>query len=184
MKNKAERVLFALCLSLITGCASTQLNLNRVQMGMTPYQTDALLGSRIETANKLGYDIIKYPYYDLGSQTDVIFAVFKDNSLVGLYNSNNYFSWKEREFMRIYSDPNTPQTVREAYRMQYEQDQANNRANTQAMAAIAGAMLQQPAYQMPVSQPVQPVVPQLGGQRLNTNCTTNYIGSTAYTNCS
>lgn len=179
MRKKIERILLILCVSVMAGCATT--NIGAVQMGMTPYQTDALLGSRIDTYNRLGYDIIKYPYYEYGSQTDVAYAVFKNNSLVGLYNADNYQHWKENEFMRIYSDPNTPQAVRDAYKFQYEQDQANNRANMQAMAGMMMAyqMNQQPIVPAPTTQPVVFNTP-----RLKANCQTYYIGNTAQTNCS
>lgn len=138
---------------VIQGCETvpSQKNRNSLRYGMTSSQTDSLLGNRMNAGNKFGYDIISYGYYDtFGSLTDVMYAVFKDNSLVGFYNRPDYLAWKENEFMRVYSDPNTPETVRQAMKMQYEQDKADNRALLQATTGLIMAQqLSQPTYQAP-----------------------------------
>jgi hypothetical protein len=159
LNGSGLRFIVSICLLvfLTQGCATfpSQQNINSVQLGMTPYQVNALLGNPMDMTHKLDYDVARYSYFDeFGTQRDILFAVFRNGSLVGLFNLNNYFSWKESEFMRLYSDPSIPQATRDAYKFEYEQDQANNRAKQQAMAKLllARAMAaQQSSYQTPVT---------------------------------
>ncbi len=186
--------------ALFSSCASfpSQQNLNSLSLGQSAQQVDHLLGRRLTQANVFGYTVITYGYYANGlemGQTDTLYAIFNGAILVDTANNQTYPAWYEKMFWVAYQDPNTPAVTREAMKLQYEQAQANKRANQQNALALLGIAAQQDAarqqqqaskdllYQQQQqnlqNQFAQNIAPL--GQR--TNCTTTYSGNQAYTSC-